>query len=339
MKKVLFLSTALVATASMAAADVRISGYGRFGLDYNDGNGTPGAAGTTVAEETNITSRLRLQFDMSTETDTGITFGARYRAQAESRDGTPGGAMFNGGRFFASTGGLTVAVGNIIGAMDGMTGLYLETRTAGVGIDGAGFASVVGNIGGGTFDWDAYSSSGAGVNGLEAIYNLDNFGVHVSYSRQNDTSNGPNVATTPGEENTAISAFSNFGNFTVAGSYNDETAGTDGLGSDNDMFILSAIGDFGFGSVRLAYASMDNVATSTSGDASKIGLYGAFDIGAATTLVAYVTDEDHPGSVWDGTGYGLHVSYDLGGGVSFEAGVREDSSENTTFQAGVYFGF
>ena len=42
MKKVLFATTALIATASMAAAEVRISGYGRFGLDYNDSNDRAG---------------------------------------------------------------------------------------------------------------------------------------------------------------------------------------------------------------------------------------------------------------------------------------------------------
>jgi outer membrane protein OmpU len=34
MKKILFATTALIATAGMAAAEVRLSGYGRFGLDY-----------------------------------------------------------------------------------------------------------------------------------------------------------------------------------------------------------------------------------------------------------------------------------------------------------------
>lgn len=335
MKKVLFLSTALIATASMAAADVRISGYGRFGLDYNDGNDSD----VNGVSETNITSRLRLQFDMSTETDAGITFGARYRAQAESRDGVPSGAVFNGGRFFLTTGGLTVAVGNILGAVEAMQGLYLETRTAGVGIDGAGFASVVGNIGGGTFDWDAYSSAGTGVNGLEVIYNADNFGVHVSYSAQNDTV--LTSGTIGGEENTAISGYYTFGDWTVALGYNDEEDGPDGLGDDNDMIIFTVQGDLGIAGVRLAYADMDNVNAAGGGtqSVSKVGLYGTFDIGAATSLVAYVTDEDNPGSVWDGTGYGLHVSHDLGGGVSFEAGWRDDSSDNTTVQAGVYFGF
>lgn len=327
MKKVLFLTTALIATGSMAAADVRISGYGRFGLDYNEANEN------TVSGETNITSRLRLQFDMSTETDGGITFGARFRAQAESRDGTPGGATFNGGRFFASTGGFTVQVGNILGAVEAMQGLYLETRTAGVGIDGAGFESIVTNMAGNAFDWDAYSSAGTGVNGLEVIWDGGNYGVHVSYS---DASTNTPLPAPDGEENTAISAYYSFGDWTVALAFNDEE--NVGAGLDNDLTVFTVQGDLGFAGVRLAYAEMDNTG-STSGDSSKLGLYGTFDIGAATSLVAYVTDEDSPGLASDGTGYGLHVSHDLGGGVSFEAGWRESSSDNTTVQAGVYFSF
>ncbi len=337
MKKVLFATTALIATASVAAAEVRISGYGRFGLDWNEANENTGMG------ETSITSRLRLQFDMSTETDGGITFGARYRAQAESRDGTPGTGTFNGPRFFASFGGLTVAVGNIGGAVEFMQGLYLETRTADIGIDGAGFNSVVANMGQNFFDWDAYSSAGAGVNGLEVIYNAAAFGVHVSYS---DSTTPAFAVGTQGETNTAIAGYYTFGDWTVALAYNDEEVGTGlGVNADNDLTVFTVSGDLGFAGVRLAYANMDNLtSTATAGgtvtqDVSKVGLYGTFDIGAATTLVAYVTSEDNPGGVSDGTGYGINVSYDLGGGVSFEAGARETSSDNTTVQAGVYFSF
>ncbi|MFC3119052.1 porin [Jhaorihella thermophila] len=113
-KKVLFATTALIATAGMAAADVKISGYGRFGLDYNDANDRA----VNGISKTTITSRLRLQFDMSTETDSGVAFGARFRAQAESRDNTPGGATFNGARFFVGYQGISVYVGNIIGAIE-----------------------------------------------------------------------------------------------------------------------------------------------------------------------------------------------------------------------------
>ena len=83
MKKVLFATTALIATASVAAADVRISGYGRFGLDYNENADRVGNVPTGALNggaETSLTSRLRLQFDMSTETDNGVAFGARFRA-------------------------------------------------------------------------------------------------------------------------------------------------------------------------------------------------------------------------------------------------------------------
>jgi outer membrane protein OmpU len=357
MKKVLFATTALIATASVAAADVRISGYGRFGLDYNEANDnrridTDGdGVVDTVLDSTSITSRLRLQFDMSAETDGGVTFGARFRAQAESRDNqvgkafaTPGaagvrteGATFNGARFFASFGGLTVGVGNILGAVDAMQGLYLETRAAGAGIDGMGFTSLVANMAGNSFDWDAYSSAGTGVNGLEVIYNAGAFGVHVSYSKQNDTTTGPApAAISDGEENTAISAYYTFGDWTIAAGFNDEEGV--GVGNDNDLAIVTVQGDLGFAGVRFAYAQMDNTGA-TGGDSEKLGLYGTFDIGAATSLVAFVTDEDSPGLASDGTGYGLHLSHDLGGGVSIEAAWVESSNDNTQVQAGMYFSF
>ncbi len=351
MKKVLFLTTALIATGSMAAADVRISGYGRFGLDYNEANDNRNVvtssnfAGTSATgeqlNEISITSRLRLQFDYSAETDGGVSFGARSRFQIESRDNQPNaGADMNGARFFVSYAGFTVAAGNILGAVEAMQGLYLETRTAGAGIDGMGFTSIVANLGGTAFDWDAYSSTGSGVNGVEAIYNADNWGVHVSYSSQNDsvavTSIPPAVfgAVTPGEENTAISGYVTFGDWTAALAYNDESAS----GGNNDLWVATIQGDLGFAGVRLAYADMDNTAA-VGGDSSKIGLYGTFDIGAATSLVAFVTDEDSPGLASDGTGYGIHVSHDLGGGVSLEAAIVETSTDVTQAQAGVYFSF
>ena len=62
MKKILFATTALVATAGVAAADVTFGGYGRFGLGYDEGR----------ADETFITSRFRLQIDATAESDMGV---------------------------------------------------------------------------------------------------------------------------------------------------------------------------------------------------------------------------------------------------------------------------
>lgn len=75
-KSRLFATTALVATAGVAAADVTFGGYGRFGLQYNEG----------AVNETSITSRFRLQIDATAESDMGVAFGARARIQQDNDD-------------------------------------------------------------------------------------------------------------------------------------------------------------------------------------------------------------------------------------------------------------
>ncbi len=343
MKKILFATTALIATASMAAAEVKISGYGRFGLDYNDGNDRivanqgPGGSGL-LTSSTNITSRLRLQFDMSTETDGGVTLGARARVNYDSRDNVPGTGTFNGARFYATAGGFTLGVGNIIGAIEGVPGLYLETRTAGIGIDGAGFHSLVtnvaGNVAGQFFNWDAYSSGGAGANGLEVLYKSGNFSGHLSYS----TDNGATAV-----DRIAVNVAYTFGDWTAALAVQDSDI------AGQDKTFVSVAGKLGQFGVRLAFADNDGI--------SKYGLYGNMDIGTASNIVLFVTSEDaadagaiaqgrdnrdtvaNRDSGGEGTSYGIHYSYDLGGGASFEAGAVQTSTENTTVQAGVYFSF
>lgn len=330
MKKVLFATTALIATAGMAAADVKIGGYGRFGIDYNDANDRA----VNGRPQTTITSRLRFQFDVSTETDGGVTLGARARAQIESRDNIPGGGAFNGARFYASYGGFSVGVGNIIGAIENTPGMYLETRTAGTGIDGAGFVSLVSNVNNEYFNWDAYSSAGVGVNGVEVLYSSGGFNGHISYSTRNGA-----VAV----DRTAANVSYTFGDWTAAVG----VQGSDIMWEDKVLVTLS--GDLGQYGIRLAYADNDGI--------SKWGLYGNMDIGAASNLLVWVTDEDAVSAAdvlagrndnrdgvvgsnnQEGTSYGIHYSYDLGGGASFEAGWREASNDNTTVQAGVYFSF
>lgn len=321
MKKVLFATTALIATAGMAAADVRISGYGRFGLDYNEANGL--VAGRS---STNLTSRLRLQFDMSAETDGGVTFGARFRAQANQANAAAGGAVFNGARFYVTAGGFTLGVGNIIGALEGASGLYLETKSAGTGVDGMGYHSIVTNVGATYFNWDAYSSGGAGrANAVEAMYKAGAFSGHISYSKPNTLGTSDRVAL-----NVAYS----FGDWKAALAVQD----SDTLGEDK--IFVSLQGDLGVAKVRVAYANNKDQNGTAGDDVGKLGVYGIFDIGAATTLVAWVTNEDNPNNpTTDGTSYGLNVSHDLGGGVSLEGGFVEHSDNNTQFQVGAFFSF
>jgi len=313
----------------MASAEVRISGYGRFGLDYNDSNsrtGTPGFGGRTGVSETNITSRLRLQFDMTSETDAGVTLGARFRAQAESRDGTPRDAVFNGARFFANVGGFTLGVGNINGGFESMPGMYLPTRAVGTGIDGMGFHSHVGNVDRAFFNWDSYESDGPGRNGIEVIFSNAGFTGHLSYSRQNDT------VSTPGVERLAGHISYTFGDWTAALGIQDSNV----VGEDKTAF--SVTGDFGNFGVGLAYADNQD-ASGPGNDVGKFRLYGDYDIGAASTILLWITSADNPNTPVDGESYGAHYSYDLGGGASFEAGIVRTSASVNQVQAGVYFSF
>ncbi len=342
MKKVLFATTALIATAGMAAAEVKIGGYGRFGLDYNDANGTvPGVS------KYNITSRLRLQFDMSAQTDSGVAFDARFRAQAESRDGVAGGAFFNGARFGVSYEGIRVNVGNIIGAMENTPGLYTTgTRSAGTGIDGMGFFSIPFS-GASKWGWDAYSSGGTGVNGVEVLYSAGGFVGHLSYSRRNG---GAVPGQANGETRTALMLTYNFGDFYVAGSMTNSSGALRPLlanGQDaNDLMLLTAGGNFGSFGAKIAYGDANN--------GKGITLEGNMDIGTASNVLVWVGNFDpkkvggvavDPTAV-DGTNYGINYQYDLGGGATFVAGyvhnaktnVAGDTSDNQV-QAGVYFSF
>ncbi|MEH6829636.1 MAG: porin, partial [Sulfitobacter sp.] len=226
MKKVLFATTALVATASVAAADVTFSGYGRFGIQYTDD-------ASTGEDSTNLTSRLRLQIDTSAESDAGVTFGARVRfqsGQGTDAAGDPTTSAFdaNGVRFFARSGGLEVGVGNIFGALEFMPGMYpIDLGLTGLGYDYTAY----------NFRGDAYTSTGTGghgQNGVEVMYSMGDFSVHVSASDVNDR-----IA--------AHAAYKwNGWTFAVAAQDSDYDYDTE--------YALSVAGSFGIADVSLAYA-------------------------------------------------------------------------------------
>lgn len=363
MKKVLFATTALIATASMAAAEVRLSGYGRFGLAYNENNSeNPSDPNFNGLSETNITSRFRLQVDVSAETDGGVAFDGRVRMQSENRNGNParsastGSAAngrpnnrdngFNGARFGVSYNGLRVNVGNIIGAIENTPGLYTTgTRSAGTGIDGMGFQSVaIKTVGGTTFNWTAYDSDGMGSNGVEVLYSAGGFTGHLSYAESNGTTtNG--TAFTDGPSRTGIMLTYSFGDYYVSGSYqsasNTGTRTVNGVTYEaaDGLYFLAAGGDFGAFGARLAYGSTD--------EADSITLEGNMDIGAASNLLIWVNNtsvDDNLlnngfGTAVDGTAVGINYQYDLGGGSTFVAGYVNEADGDNQFQAGVYFNF
>ena len=80
MKRALLASTALVMSAGIAAAEVSVGGDGRMGVKSTDGG------------DIEFSSRVRISFTGSGETDNGLTFGGSIRA-----DNAGGGASGTGG--------------------------------------------------------------------------------------------------------------------------------------------------------------------------------------------------------------------------------------------------
>ncbi len=325
MKKVLFATTALVATAGVAAADVTFGGYGRFGVQYLEN-----AAGN---DETNVTSRFRLIITATAESDMGVTFGAMTRIQQNNSDenlaiddgpdgiaGTPddfpivdgpAGTGINGVRFFARSGGLEVGVGNIFGALENMPGQYVIDA----GLTGMGYDYTVYN-----FRGDAIDSGGngaAGQNGVEAIYSMGDFTAHVSASDINDR-----IA--------AVGAYT-FSGYTFALGLQDSD-------SARDTEVTAAVsGTFGPALVSLAYARNgdDNGVIGAAGNGDHYALAARFDIGAATDMEVYVADADY----FADTAYGVDFNHDLGGGTSLRGGIANRSTGFVQAELGVRFNF
>lgn len=297
MKKVLFATTALIATAGMASADVKLSGYGRFGVIYIE----------NAAKETAITSRFRLNIDGTTTADNGVTFGARVRVQGSTNDGlgTASAPGFNGARFYAMANGLTVAVGNILGAIDSMPNLY----TGSVGLTGLGYGNVVSN-----FDDHGYTSTGASVNGLEVIYAADMYTIHASYNDTNGTNN----------ERFEIVGSATFMGYTVALGYQDSNL------ADDVEFIATVGGEVGPATVALAYAQ-------DYADQESITISADVDVAAATSVQAYY-NHDEETATGDEDSYGIGFVHDIGGGASLRGGVASLQG-NMRADVGVLFNF
>ena len=221
MKKVLFATTALIATASVAAADVSFGGYGRFGADYDSSR----AAGAEVDQ----TSRFRLNITGTTETDNGLSFTAFARMQ----DSATAATAISGANFSVAAGGLKVTAGNVNGAIETMNGLYAQS----LGLTGIGYHNVVVNTAvAGFWGWDSFSSTGNGREGVVVSYSVGDFGVAASYSN------------TSGVENTAVNASYTFSGWTVALGFQDSSVAA------QDKTVLTVAGNVGIADLNFAVA-------------------------------------------------------------------------------------
>ncbi|WP_420585677.1 porin [Ruegeria sp.] len=337
MKKILFASTALIATASVAAAEVSFSGYGRFGIGYEEdrsgdvpnisttaGGGVVTNTATVDTDNTILISRFRLNIDASTETDSGVQFSARVRLQADedSGNGEAESAGLNGARFSVIYGGLRVDAGNVSGSFDNLPNYF--------GIE-PGLEEFLGQYSGVDYSFLEYESTSAGDNAVFAQYTVGNFAFGASYDQLTVGINGSPTDS----DRWDISAAYTFENITAALAYGrTDLPG----GGDESLTVLTLGAEFGDFEGTLFLAD-DDVANSAE-NGTAYGFSGGYNIGAATTITFAYGDGTADN---DTQQYGVGFIYDLGGGATLRGAVGETTVGNGdgTVQAdfGAWFNF
>ncbi len=322
MKKVLFASTALIATAGVAAADVKFGGYGRFGIGYLEDRSTT----NDNIDDTILVSRFRLNIDGTAETDGGVEFSARVRLQADENAGTgeAGAANLSGARFSAIYGGLRVDAGNVSGAIDNLANYYGNEP---------GLEFFIGQYSGVDYEFLSFSSTGAGANAVFFQYAVGDFAFGASYD-QNSTLNGN--AALGGADSWDISATYTFNNVTAALAYG-QTDGAAGA-EDPSLLVLTLGADFGDWNVTAFVADDEDTPDNAAGeetDGTAWGLSAAYNVNAALTVLAAYGDGSADG---DTQQFGVGAIYDLGGGVSLKGGIGHQETGDADGQIRADFG-
>jgi len=319
MKKVLFATTALVMTAGVAAAEVSVGGNGRMGIVYD-------------GDYAQFSSRARIEFTLSGQTDGGLDFGGFFRAQdaADAASGTAGSVYVSGA--FGK-----LEMGDVVSAPEALFGDLPE-----VGYEDLTYATVYSN------DIPYLTLDDGTQSALLYTYTVGGFSIAASmtdgidrngygyYDTDEDPSTEPEWVDTKTVDKNKIyglAASYTFGNYTVGLGY--EVADPDGPGKSTQT-ELAGVATFGDTSVKGYYAvgGDDNAVDEAYG----LGVSSKFD---AITVMGYAQHISGVDKADDITWYGLGASYDLGGGASLAAGIMDSDVDGTDPKAdfGIKFTF
>jgi outer membrane protein OmpU len=319
MKKILLATTILVAGASIAAAEVTLSGDARMGIvsGFDDGVAANG-------DESDITfnSRARVTFTLSGESDSGISFGASFRA-----DNAGGAAAGDAGSVFVSGAFGKLSMGDVDGAAQAATG-----HVAGVGLVGVG-----------DLNESTFIGAGDGVTDPTALYEYSAGDLTVYLSATNPAATGGVLVPYVDAQATAIGAKYTFGDYTVGLGYENLTvdAGATALVAttvtDLDHVVLKVSGNVaGFNVQGLVGQADGTLATAAVNNAKQYAASVSYTSGALSGTVFYADDSALGGTV----GYGVGASYDLGGGASVVGGIAHNHDADATgYDLGLSFSF
>ncbi len=331
MKKLLLASTALVASAGIASAEVSISGMAEMGI-FNSGSAninintsTSVTVSSAVVTLTSITTTetegdtqfftdIDVTFKMSGETDGGISFGATVDLD-ENAAFAP--ASQGGETIFVSYAGATLTMGDTDGAFDAampevlMAGGSIndDEENAGYngnsGFDGKGDGQVA------RFDYafDAFTLSLSAEQMDNGASDDNIIGVGVKYSGD---FNGIAITAGLGYQTGENMAFAPMATLNGAGF---------AIVSDAEIIGVGVTAGFANGfSAGLNYSSTDYDMAGME-NTTHMGLGLGYEANALAVGFNYGEFQNVAGlDGLDKSGYGLAVSYDLGGGLSAKAG-------------------
>ena len=327
-------TTAIAMSAGYAAADVAVTGDARMGLIYD-------------GDDIQLTSRARVIFTMSGETDTGLAFGASFRG--DQIGGANGNTNMNAGTVFISGDFGKLSFGDVGSAARSAVG-----DLHGVGLTGLGFANeypyldrVYGDFqelfGITDADGDALFNYNTAA---MYEYSIDALSIYASVGQFNTARDAFFVGDKLTGTNAAIGARYDFGDFGVSAGY-EMTRFKYSFGgvSDSlkaDHLIVGVDATFEGINVKAIYgrAGQDlgdalKAGADTSRDQYGISMSASFD---AVGVSAFAHRD-----FFKTTNIGVGASYDLGGGARVVGGIRNENptgaSSNTTADLGLAFSF
>jgi len=363
MKKVLFATTALVAFAGAASADIAISGYAELGIvDADSVNATTGVVDAKDTSNTQLHTDVDVTFSMTGETDGGLSFGVSVDLDEAGKLGvTNTDSDYN---MFLSGAFGTLTVGDTDGAMDfAMTeilgpGSLTDSETGHEGFKGSYLdGSYDGQIA--RFDYTAGDLSVAistemldtdtvdrsNGYGLGVKYAMGNITFGAGYQKADSTSAAYGAeaavtavtavdgvfATAAGEVYEGAAAGATVTGLTTATTDREIVApvatvtGSAAVIADVTATGVSVSGTFGAVTAGLAYTSYDSSVANFDATHTHLGV--SYTQGAMT-LGANIGNFDSKTNEQDRDGYAITANYSLGGGATVQAGYESSERNN-----------
>ncbi len=286
MKKILLATTLIAATTGYAAAEVAVSGSARMGVTYDD----------AAVNQMQFSSRVRVVFTMSGETDGGLTFGASVRADQSGGNGAKTSVSAGPDNIPGTADDVTTTVGNT-GETNGDSTVYLSGAFGKITMGDTGNApdSLVGQVSGigygpGALDGaaDLAFLGGNSATGVMYEYSAGAITFGIGTGQVGNTSNYMSAAV-----KYSTDAFS------VALGYEDSSAGN----------VVSLLGSATFSGATVKAKVSDSSAGTGMALSVDYAISGA-------TVTAFYADDNAPEA-----NFGIGAAYDLGGGASVVGGV------------------